>query len=88
MRKVETIIKDLRNQIYWSQPNMRFNELTNLVNELENTLSHSEALIEEPVVEVVEETVVEEPIVKMTEEVVEETVVEELTTTKTSTKKK
>ena len=88
MRTAEAIIADLKHNIYWSQPNIRFNELTSLVNELENTLFPSEAIVETPVVEVpvveevVEETVIEEP-------TVEETVTEEpVVAPKTTTKKK
>jgi hypothetical protein len=78
MRTVEQIIADLKHQIYWSQPNIRFNELNALVNELENTLFPSEVVVEETVVEEVveeivteeltieEETVTEEPVAKTT----------------------
>ena len=55
MRTVEQIIADLKHQIYWSQPNIRFNELNTLINELENTLFPSEVVVEEVIVE---ETVV------------------------------
>ena len=89
MRKVETIIDELKNQIYWSQPNIKFAELMSLVTELENTLFPSEVITEEPVVEVIEEPVVEEVI---EETIIEETVVEEVTeepvVAKKSTKKK
>ena len=87
MRTVEEIITDLKHNIYWSQPNIKFNELSALVAELENTLFPSEEVIEEPVVEepiieeVIEETVVEEP-------TVEETVTEEPVVAKKTTKKK
>jgi hypothetical protein len=47
MRTVEAIIADLKHQIHWSQPNIRFNELTALVNELENTIFPSEVIVEE-----------------------------------------
>jgi len=90
MRTAETIIADLRHTIYWSQPNNKFNELTALVNELENTLSPSEAIVEEIVVEepIVEE-IIEEPVVEeLVEEVVEETVTEEPVVAKRGAKKK
>ena len=88
MRTVEEIITDLKHQIYWSQPNIKFNELSALVAELENTLSPSEAIIEEAVIieeptveEIVEKTVVEEP-------TIEETVTEEPVVAKKTTRKK
>ena len=87
MRTVEAIIADLKHNIYWSQPNLKFSEMNALVNELENTLSPTEALVEEPTVEetvveeAVEETVTEEP-------TIEEAVVEEPVVAKKSTKKK
>jgi hypothetical protein len=58
MRKVEEIIADLKHNIHWSQPNIRFNELSALVAELENTLSPSEAVIEEQIIE----TIINNPI--------------------------
>jgi septal ring-binding cell division protein DamX len=87
MRTVEAIIADLKHQIHWSQPNIRFNELTALVNELENTLSPSEAAPQPSVEEIatadeIWDIYVEEPVV---EEVVEETVVEEPTVEETVT---
>jgi hypothetical protein len=65
MRTVEEIITDLKHNIYWSQPNIKFNELSALVAELENTLSSPEVIVEETIVEetVVEETITEEPVV-------------------------
>jgi len=87
MRTIEEIIADLKHNVYWSQPNIKFNELSSLVAELENTLFPSEAIIEEPVVEeVIEETVNEEPIIEET--VVEETVIEEPVVAKKTSKKK
>ena len=92
MRTVKTIIADLKHQIIWSQPNIRFNELNSLVAELENTLFPSEeVVVEEPVVEeLVVEEVIEEPTVEeVVEEIeVEETVTEEPVTEKKSSKKK
>jgi hypothetical protein len=58
MRTVEAIIADLKHNIHWSQPNIRFNELTALVNELENTIFPSEAVIEEQIIE----TIINNPI--------------------------
>ena len=87
MRTVDAIIADLKHQIYWSQPNIRFNEMSALINELENTLSPTEALVEEPTIEetvveeAVEETVTEEP-------TIEEAVIEEPVVAKKTTKKK
>jgi len=53
----------------WSQPNIRFTELSNLINELEATLNTQPTTKKpEPVVV---EAVVEEPVVEVTEEVVE-----------------
>jgi hypothetical protein len=78
MRTSEAIIADLRNVLYWSQPNIKFDELSALINELEAIVTPTEeTIIEEPVVKPVVEEVVEE--------IVEETVVEE---TKKTTKKK
>lgn len=86
MRTVEAIIADLKHQIHWSQPNIRFNELTALVNELENTIFPSEVVVEEPVVEEgMEEIIVEEEVVE--EIVVEESVTELPTPVKTTKKK-
>ena len=91
MRTVEAIIADLKHQIYWSQPNNKFNELNNLVTELENTLFPSETIIEETVVEetvveeVVEEVVVEEP--QTDDLIVEEPTIEEETVTEESVAK-
>ena len=91
MRTVEAIIADLKHQIYWSQPNIKFNELNNLVTELENTLFPSEPVVEKPIVEEepVEEEVVEEEVVEeIVEETIEEETEEEPTATKRGAKKK
>lgn len=91
MRTVEEIITDLKHNIYWSQPNIKFNELNSLVHELENTLSPSEPIVEEAVVEepVVEEVIEEPTVEEIVEETeVEETVTEEPVVAKKTTKKK
>lgn len=46
MRTPQEIILEFRNVLYWSQPNMKYNEMLNLINELENTLFPSEVVIE------------------------------------------
>ena len=101
MRTVEEIIADLKHNIIWSQPNIRFNELTNLVAELENTLSPSEAVIEEEIMSIIENPIeftepTEEDIKSFNESVasfleiesVEEPVVEEPVVAKRGAKKK
>jgi len=79
MRTPLEIISELKNVTYWSQPNIKYVETMNLLNELEASLTP----IEEPIVEaeqvvlikneegifeeftVNEEPVVEEPTVKV-----------------------
>jgi len=61
MRTPEAIISDLRNVLYWSQPNIKFDELSALVNELEVLVTPTEEVIEETIVE--ETPVVEKPVV-------------------------
>jgi uncharacterized coiled-coil DUF342 family protein len=69
MRTPQAIIQELKHQLNWSQPNIRFTELSNLINELEATLNTQPTTKKpEPVVV---EAVVEEPVVEVTEEVVE-----------------
>jgi hypothetical protein len=77
MRTLEEIIAELKHVTYWSQPNIKYTETMNLLNELEATLNPiKEPVVEEPIVEevvtleepVIEETVIEEP----TEEHVED----------------
>lgn len=64
MRNPQEIINELKHQLHWSQPNTRYNELSNLINELEASLNpqpttkKSTPIVEEPVV--VEDAVVEE----------------------------
>lgn len=68
MRNPQEIINELKHQLNWSQPNIRYTELSNLINELEATLNtqpttkKSTPIVEEPVVveDAVVETVVEE----------------------------
>jgi hypothetical protein len=47
MREPLEIIAEFRNVLYWSQPNMKHDEMLALINELEASLNP----IEEPVVE-------------------------------------
>jgi hypothetical protein len=58
MRTPQEIISEFRNVLYWSQPNLKHDEMLNLINELENTLSPSEAVIEEQIIE----TIINNPI--------------------------
>ncbi len=65
MRTPQAIIQELKHQLNWSQPNIRFTELSNLINELEATLNTQPTTKKpEPVVV---EAVVEEPVVEVTE---------------------
>jgi len=63
MRNPQEIIQELKHQLNWSQPNLRYTELSNLINELEailntqSTAKKSSTIVEEPVV--VEDAVVE-----------------------------
>lgn len=68
MRTPQEIINELKHVTYWSQPNIKYTETMNLINELEATLYPvEEVIVEEPIVEevVVEEIVTEEPIVEV-----------------------
>ena len=47
MRAPQEIINELKHVTYWSQPNIKYTETMNLINELEASLNP----IEEPVVE-------------------------------------
>jgi hypothetical protein len=90
MRTPEAIIADLRNTLYWSQPNIKFNELSALINELEALVTPTEEVISS---EIVEEIVVEETIPETTEfsivDIIEEApVVKEPVVAKKTTKKK
>lgn len=75
MRNPQEIIQELKHQLNWSQPNIRYTELSNLINELEATLNtqpttkKSTPIVEEPVVvedAVIVEEVVETKVVKKT----------------------
>jgi hypothetical protein len=69
MRTPQEIISEFRNVLYWSQPNLKYDEMLALINELETSLSPvEEPVVVEPIVEIVEEPVVEE----LTEEHVED----------------
>jgi hypothetical protein len=79
MRTPEAIIADLRNVLYWSQPNIKFDELSTLVNELEALVTPTEEVIS---TEIVEEVVVEETIIDTEQNVLiknEEGIFEEIT---------
>jgi hypothetical protein len=58
MRTPQEIISEFRNVLYWSQPNLKHDEMLNLINELENTLFPSETVIEEQIIE----TIINNPI--------------------------
>lgn len=103
MRTAEQIIADLKHQIYWSQPNMRFNEMNALVAELEDTLFPSEAApqpTEEEIAAANEiwsentstplEEIIEELVIEepVVEEVIEETPTEEVAVKPTKRSKK
>jgi hypothetical protein len=99
MRNPQQIIFDLKHTIHCSQPNVRFYDLIQLVNELEhslNTKSSQEEILSmpAPVVEevVAEEVTIEDVIEEFTiEDIAEEVTVEdvtgEITTKKTKSKK-
>ena len=79
MRTPQEIISEFRTLLYWSQPNLKHDEMLALINELENTLNPVEEVVveteqivlmknEEGIFEeftVNEEPVVEEPIVEV-----------------------
>ena len=55
MREPLEIIAEFRNVLYWSQPNMKHDEMLALINELEASLNPIEELIiEEPVEDISE----------------------------------
>jgi hypothetical protein len=80
MRNAQEIIQELKHQLNWSQPNIRYTEMSNLINELEATLNpqpvakKSTPVIEDAVI--VEDVVVEDTAV---EETVETKVVKKTT---------
>ena len=90
MRTPLEIISELKNVTYWSQPNIKYVETMNLLNELEASLTP----IEEPIVEAEqvvliknEEGIFEEFTVNE-EPVVEEPTAEVVAPKKTTTRKK
>jgi UDP-3-O-[3-hydroxymyristoyl] glucosamine N-acyltransferase len=79
MRTPEAIITDLRNVLYWSQPNIKFDELSALINELEAIVTPTEEVIP---TKIVEEVVVEETTIDTEQNVLiknEEGIFEEIT---------
>ena len=71
MRNAQEIIQELKHQLHWSQPNIRYTEMSNLINELESTLNpqpitkKETSFIEDAVIiedVVVEETAIEETV--------------------------
>ena len=83
MRTAEAIIADFKSVLYWSQPNIKFNEMNALISELEAALSPVE-VIEEPIAET--EQIV---LIKNEEGIFEEvTVNEEPVVAKKTTRKK
>jgi len=55
MREPLEIIAEFRNVLYWSQPNMKHDEMLALINELEASLNPiEESIIEEPVEDISE----------------------------------
>jgi hypothetical protein len=67
MREPLEIIANLKHVTHWSQPNIKFDETMQLLNELESVLTPiiEEPVVEEPIIEeVIEEPVVEEVVVK------------------------
>jgi hypothetical protein len=92
MRNVNEIITDLKYNIEWSQPNVRYNNLIELVKELEQALNPTSEVVvpETPVVEETETvSISEEPLVEtITTESVKTDEVETPTTEETVTPKK
>ena len=90
MRTPQEIILEFRNVLYWSQPNIKHDEMLALINELEASLNP----VEEPTIEEVLPPPTEEDIKKfnealadfleievteeLTEEVIEEPIVKEV----------
>ena len=76
MRTPEEIIIDVKNILYWSQPILKYDEILNLINELEATLKTPIEVL--PVVEEVVETE-QNVLIKNEEGIFEEvTIVEEV----------
>lgn len=58
MRTPQEIILEFRNVLYWSQPNIKHDEMLALINELEASLNPvEEQITEEPVVEDISESI-------------------------------
>jgi hypothetical protein len=56
MRTPQEIILEFKNVLYWSQPNLKHDEMLALINELETSLSPvEEPVVVEPIIEIVEE---------------------------------
>jgi hypothetical protein len=64
MRTPQAIIQELKHQLNWSQPNIRFTEMSNLINELEAALN-PQPITKKPE-PVVEEVVAVAPVKKTT----------------------
>jgi hypothetical protein len=77
MRTPQAIIQELKHQLNWSQPNIRFTEMSNLINELEAALN-PQPITKKPE-PVVEEVVAVETVEENVEEVVETKVVKKTT---------
>ena len=89
MRTPEAIIADLKNVLYWSQPNIKFNELSALINELEALVTPTEEVISSEIVEeIVEETIPETTEFSIVDIIEEAPVVKEPVVAKKTTKKK
>jgi len=73
MRTPQAIIQELKHQLNWSQPNIRFTEMSNLINELEAALNP------QPTTKKVEPVVIETVVEETVEEVVETKVVKKTT---------
>jgi hypothetical protein len=77
MRNAQEIIQELKHQLNWSQPNIRFTEMSNLINELEATLNPQP--VAKKATPVVEDAVIVEDVEETVEEVVETKVVKKTT---------
>jgi hypothetical protein len=68
MRTPLEIISEFRTLLYWSQPNIKHDEMLALINELEASLNPvEEPVVVEPIVEIVEEPIVEEHVEDISE---------------------
>jgi hypothetical protein len=75
MTDVKKILSELRHQVEWSQPNMRYNETMRLINHLEDILFPKPT-------QIVKETPVVEEIPVMEEILITEEISSEIDTTK------